>query len=1197
MATEIIERSSSASGNDAPQNEKRSKNPLRRGRGNNADAGPKSLKAKFVHSPGYDAGRQGPEGGLEKTSGKEKRINRETNVSEETVKKFSNGMRQDLEKLLEMRRTRSQSEFNNFLRTTGHEYYINIFDRMVKSQPGTGKDGRQLAIDEDALDAFMHTDRGMAAVYQIRQYQLQEKAMAAAFSMTTEPGEPIDKIGEDNTYTVGKGRVLREAARSVKDWIKAPTGDVYGRDRGARLNTKGKVLAAMAGGNVAALSAGALGLIAGGGPWGGIAAIAGVNAFAAARYASQRGETMDTATSAEALKVFLGDPNAPTPEGKSPNAAAIEWVKAFHNVNPTDYEVDGNEVRKRESVVAGTAVDRKRLEADLVAEAKAVLEFQSDNNIPREYRRPMDVSWLLEGTNRRPRQGTDFEQSVMREFNANRDGIRDRKGNTLETNVIKTIDVPVMDRISISVLDASGAPVIDPATGRNRMQLVEVPRLEQATDSTGTLLNFPNGDPIMVPVTRAEQEGTAVGKDIADLQPYTLPSGEVIMVPKYSLYTDAAGNRRNYSNGRPILGIGMKVASYTDAKSTPLFNPNGTERWITNPDFDQNNVDVAANVDRWRKATEKAIGAEVSIVFQSLVDGNADYTMRTYDKITEAKAAHRSGKLVDEERKRLTKEQESISGDETILKAEANALDTYETKVGEIRGEIGKMQRERDKVLRGVSISGNPNASVAEIQKALQDALGDGGSESVSINGQSIKSINSEYEKLDSEIAERMNEFNKKYIDPLAQAVADAEGLPQTNNNEYSIKQRTLESARQRLSGARAQALQREVDLRNESRFKSRADKIEARRQILEQAQSDLIEKESTLHEQQEKLTSTETEGRDSTNVTMFEMAKARAKVEGWNATGSALQLGDLQTQSFDELVKRINKANEADPTKGWPASENAISDNRITLLHAMAEARAIRVDSVLASQSTELTDLTDPAKYGFAELDLYGLNEKEIAARIQEKISGGATVATLTEQQLRGVKTEIYRRVSARQKGLSRMLVDLDTRKTKGEETLAKLDKEGIKTPQLDAIQRAVGRYGPITEEIMDQMPQDQDVDKLFALKRDKADPDDLTKSTVDADQAYKNIMDLIFSHSRDHSVSYGGKVGTEAAFDRNQTVLSKSDLVKLMESYFGVASIGSTADAKLERMIKSVRDRGKSEFAAFFSEGVIFDHLSGKI
>lgn len=1209
MATETIERSAPSSGDIGQQAEaKQSRNPFKRSGSNNPDAGPQSLRANLKHAPGYDAIRRGPESTMEKTSGREKKINKESKFSEELVDRFTQDLKGDMEQLMNIRKdSTSAEEFNKFLRESGHGYYVDLYNRMVGEKPGTK--GRELMVKDDVLEDFMHTDKGLTLAYQIRQYKLQEQAMAAAIAFGMDPDEPEDNLGSDSDYTTGKGKPLWEAGRRVSSWWTKETGKVHGREkrRGgtARLlvGTNGRTTLTIGGLNILAASVGG----ATAGPLGAILGPVAIDAVAGLKYGSKRGEVMTKDISADALKAFLGDPGSKTPGKRGPDTTAIKWMEKMHNVSPKDYEIDaGGNVRKRADVdvVGGTGVDRKRLEADLIGHAKDILAFQSDNNIPSEYRRPMDVTWLLEGSKIRPKHGTEFEQNVMEAFNPNRGGILDRGGNTVETNERKSVQIPVLDVISVPVMDFAGVIQLDPRTGNPLTQNELVPRMVPAVDASGAPRLDASNNPIMVPEMQWVPSAEGVGKLAPDMVPGVDNSGNPIDVPNMVPLRDSFGNTRVDASGAPYMVPSSHLVTNADIVMSPILDANGNEVWEANPDFDWNNVDVAGNVERWRKATESVLSEEVSEVFQNIVDGNTDYAFRTLDKINEAKAANRSGKLVEEARKKMTKEKEALDGDVKTIRAEDKSLNDYQVEISKTRAEITKLERQKAAMARDVTISGVTGApDIAQVRAALNDALKDGNTTEITIKGQSITSIAGEYKALEGEIQARLADYNTKYIEPISQALSRAEGSlsAATTNQDISTRQRTVDRLNAQLASMVSQAQQNEDKVRASDEFQNRAKSIDRRRELIESTLSSIAEKDEAIKVKSEDLLDASTPGRKDSELFLMGLTYASKSVEDFSVPAgtppgsSAIDLrpSSIMGKSFESLVKDINTAHDRDPSKGWPASENTLADNRMMLLHAMTEARA-NTDPSINTPGAEFTTLTNPAEYGFNELDILALNEQELADRMTERNVGRTPpLPDLTPLQLRNVKDIAYRRMGARQRALQRVFVDVDRRQIKTDEDLGKLDKEGLKTPQLDAIQRAVNRFGPIAEEIMDQMPESADIDTLMGVTRDPAFPEDLSRATVNEDIAYENIMDLIFKHKRDHQVSYGGQVGTAAAFERNKTVLGKDELNDFLIDQLDTSTVGGS----LADTLKKLRAMDKSSLARIFSEGIIFEKLDKKI
>src|SRR5262249_29128545 len=78
---------------------------------------------------------------------------------------------------------------------------------------------------------------------------------------------------------------------------------------------------------------------------------------------------------------------------------------------------------------------------------------------------------------------------------------------------------------------------------------------------------------------------------------------------------------------------------------------------------------------------------------------------------------------------------------------------------------------------------------------------------------------------------------------------------------------------------------------------------------------------------------------------------------------GVVLPRGMLRTLSIDEIHRRINEANRANPDVGWSESESRVAENRNVVLQAVIEAR-------LTATSPELDTMLDADIWRMSEYD-----------------------------------------------------------------------------------------------------------------------------------------------------------------------------------------------------------------------------------
>jgi hypothetical protein len=1164
------------------------KNPVRGGN----NSGPNSA-VRVAHAIGYESRRRsGAESTLETPHGREKPLQRESEVSEPLVEKFTHDMETEMEELIEMRREyKDDAEFGTFLTDSGHGALKDLYDQLVQEKPGTRG---ELSVNKDKLKAFMATDRGLGVAYKMKQLDVQEKAMAAAVIASVNPGEPQNGLIAPGSAEISQGGMLRGPARTVKHWWQSERGLTNEREDGKNgftritMGTKGRLTVSLSALNVVAGIVGLSTL----GPPGTVLGPLAVNGIAGIIRASRRGETVDVDISANALRSLIGDPDSPTSGKRGPDLAKQKWMQRKHNLAAQDYEITNTgEVRLREGRVGMTGEYQRTLRENIVGQTKDIIDFQKEDNIPPELRRPMDIDWILEGTNRRPLHGTNFERKVMERFNPNQGGILDRNGNSIDTQDAVYMMEPETEEVFVHYKNVAGRVMLN-SDGTPRMRAIQVPRMQEARDASGAVRMRRNAtgalEPILIPVMRRRSGGNWQGQRIVETTTITDSNGNTIDVPIIGVRVDAQGNPMTDNQGNSVPILNERPANASDVITGAALDANGNPTWVTNPQFDWNNVDVAGNTERWLKANQEVLKEEVNIVFRSIVNGETDHLLDFNSKLNEAAAGHRSGKLVEAQKKVLSKEHTALGKDKEVITAEDSALTTFQTEIGNLRTNISKLQREQRASIGKIKIDGISNPTPEQVHEALQNALSEGNTTKVTINGQSIASIAGEYEKVDSEINGKVEAYYK-LVEPFTTKVQQAEeALSQATTNQEATRARgALELARQRESGALAQAQQNEQRLREEDRYKKITERINTRRDLIVNAQDALTEQTEALRNAQDMLTSSETGGRQEAEGVIMGMELARDTFNSWGSPSKP----DLATKSYDELVTMVNKVYESDPTKGWKEGANGLALNRTMLLHAMAEARASTIEPALvpATQSTQLTDLMDITKYGFSELDLMAMSPEEIKENIDAQRAADPALPIIDLTAVRNVGGEIAKRMGARQGALQQLMIEIDEREGGTKDKLDKLDSKGISTPYVDAIRRAGGRYGPIREEIMNHMPEQSDVDRLFGLEP--------PATTIDIDKAEENIRQLIFNEKQDYNVSFDGKVGPEAASARNKNVLSRKDLTDLMIRNFGLSITATSANDRFRDALNAVRGKSRAEQARFFSDTVIFEHLEKQI
>jgi hypothetical protein len=844
MATELLERSGPGTGTSGNNNaEKRTE-----------VKGYADGATNFGRRKNPDRYPEGPGSGERKVQS-ERQPDAEV---KEIYNKFADDFKDDIKHLIDMRKRRSSTrEFHDFLKDSGHSYYIDLFDKLTDTQEGTAgrADGGNISIDASKFKKFVEDDASMAQIYKIRQQKLLEQAMSAAAAFSENPAAPSPGMVEPTSTTLAPGGPIRESAREVRDWWGKARGRPDGRGDGyttrrARIimGTNGRLTLSIAGLNV---SMGALGAGIGslGGPAGaavgGVLGLVGAEGTAALFQAMKKGVRMDMDISPAALQTIIGDPSSPLPENRTANSAQVEWMKEFNNLDPTDYEVVNGEVRRREGIVGMTGIDKDRLAKTLSGTAKELLAFQQADGIPPEHRQAMDPSWIFEGTTNRPQQGTEIERKIFNAFNPDQGGIRDINGETILEEVQATgPDVPVARRtigpggenatyaqngtfvnippstplpegINIPAHnDIAGNPVAAHVSTRGEEVNVPVngPRLFRPGDV------IPAGT--YIPAHRRELPRRGIGR-ISGINRILSPRQEVVLgrVTPNTIPADHefVGWRRFQRNdaipaGTVIpehLGPGPGIV---DAQGNPVM------RTELNPAFDRNQLDTIGNARRYLQAVETVLKQESTDVCQSLIDGKSDYKDRTFERFQEELKAAKDPTKITEAREKTQKKQTTLESDKAKLQAQKGDIEEFMSGSQGVREKIEEATRDKkeaeDKIT--ITLSGGRRARPT-VEEALAIVNTANRTVSVTIDGVTIQALGAERDKLKKAIKDNYDRYKKETavealkrsaVAAKAEAKRKATNLETLSNNPGLATDRLLQIRFQTLTNQSQEAAQ-----------------------------------------------------------------------------------------------------------------------------------------------------------------------------------------------------------------------------------------------------------------------------------------------------------------------------------------------------------------------------------------------------
>jgi len=590
---------------------------------------------------------------------------------------------------------------------------------------------------------------------------------------------------------------------------------------------------------------------------------------------------------------------------------------------------------------------------------------------------------------------------------------------------------------------------------------------------------------------------------------------------------DAAGNQLWQQNGPTILELNLATG-----RSEQRYNPRA---------FDPNNQDIVGNVARWREATAHVIGAEVRTVLQDILDGKVNHLGRIVDTIKRKKEARGpGGEGIRQAKEEMTAQITTLEADRTTLANQEKGVGDYQRKVAEITAEIERLRAEQRRAEASVTIispGGGPIPVGTTIEAALQEALGSQSSVAVVINGTTISSLFDAEATLDGQINADFQHYIDTAINPLLVG-RNSPDVTQLVNDEQG---RIL------------------------SRYQARIENIENRKQLVNDVLQRIQTARDGIIDKQGELTSDATEGRREATGFLIGLPAARTRIESWTipppAVGAPavadLRTIALQTETFDTLMQRINVSYGVNPAFGWPEGENGDADHRTMLLNAMTEARAGAIEPRVFAPTPGLSDVLNPSLWGLAEVDLLALPSQEIRDRMTARHPaivppfGGVVPPIPQIATIDALKSEVASRIAARQRAMQRVTREIEGRRRTLETQVTNLDTNGLPTPRIDAIGRAVDRYAQIRERVTTMTG--QELNDFLSLNI-AADPTRYLAAEQGQFEATVNMYRLIFGHQEDDqsNVTFGNERGPNAAFRRNFEALNSQQLAESLRERF---------------------------------------------
>lgn len=392
-----------------------------------------SNRAVVAHVEGYAGLRPSrPETTLKSPGGREVPLpSREHTIRKDQERDFSRYLKEDLTRWIEIEQRIGPDRLRDLLNESGHGYYNNLLDRLTEVKKGTG--GRLREINADVFRQYMATEPGLTMAYQVTLRKLQELALpAGVYLQMQNPGQEPEMV-DNESVTTGKGGPLREAARKVRHLGNRRVDQNYGR-QGPTHGTLGgwrrgiQTVNDVIRWNAVASSIGAA--LGGADPLrAALGAVAAPFATGLA-YLSRSGETLNIVQSAKALRAVIGDPHSSDPARQQAQACEVEYMQRFLMIDPHDIVIAGPPGNETVDIKPGpvtTNIDNDTLAENLIGYAKAIMEFQASNHIRRNQIEPMDIRWLIEGSDNPPQQGNPLQERVMERFRE-MGGVRDMAG-------------------------------------------------------------------------------------------------------------------------------------------------------------------------------------------------------------------------------------------------------------------------------------------------------------------------------------------------------------------------------------------------------------------------------------------------------------------------------------------------------------------------------------------------------------------------------------------------------------------------------------------------------------------------------------------------------------------------------------------------------------------------------------------------
>ncbi|HSX40233.1 MAG TPA: hypothetical protein VLF68_01330, partial [Candidatus Saccharimonadales bacterium] len=271
------------------------------------------------------------------------------------------------------------------------------------------------------------------------------------------------------------------------------------------------------------------------------------------------------------------------------------------------------------------------------------------------------------------------------------------------------------------------------------------------------------------------------------------------------------------------------------------------------------------------------------------------------------------------------------------------------------------------------------------------------------------------------------------------------------------------------------------------------------------------------------------------------------------NLTTWGITDAQLQSETIEQLLSRINAANTTNPANGgWTAEQNTRPDLRMRVHHAIIESRARQANpTALAAPPAEYVTLTAPTGLNITDTQLLSLTPAQIRAemnRLRRRNPGYP--ANATEAQIVTAKRIAQERFQARSSAYTEHIAEIDERLAQmdgAEDRISFGDEKLLLDTAESLMTRASEIYGRVSEEV-----------GVNPLITDTAalTPADTQYSQQERDAAlprsYYALMNILFNYQGENR---------GANFEKLQRLFPPDELARIMAPRLGIVPAGGAA------------------------------------